>query len=232
MSFRVATETRGARIVYSLHDDSTGASASILPSFGFNLFDLRLPVGGEVRQLLVAVDDFAENPSHPARSGTPILFPFPNRIRNGEFQFGGRTYNLPATNGPNAIHGFALDANWDVVEHAADGESAFLTGRYQISKQSPASQSFWPADGVLEVRYRLAGRRLNMDVTISNPTTTDFPYGFGIHPYFRIPFTPGADPEATRVILPASRYWVLKNFLPTGEIRPVDQRSISGPVSP
>jgi aldose 1-epimerase len=26
------------------------------------------------------------------------------------------------------------------------------------------------------------------------------------------------------VILPASKYWVLKNFLPTGEIRPVDSR--------
>ncbi len=224
MAFRVSTETRGARIVYSLHDDTTGASASILPSFGFNLFDLRLPVGSQVRSLLDAAADFADNPSHPARSGTPILFPFPNRIRDGQFQFGGRTYKLPATNGPNAIHGFALDANWDVVEHTAGAEAAFVTGRYQIAKHSPASRSLWPTDAILEVRYSLAGRQLTMNVTVSNPTADDLPYGFGIHPYFRLPFSPGADPEQTRVILPASHYWVLKDFLPTGEVRPINPR--------
>ena len=63
-----------------------------------------------------------------------------------------------------------------------------------------------------------------MTITVSNPTAANFPYGFGIHPYFRIPFPPGGDPARTQVILPASKYWVLENFLPTGEIRPVDAR--------
>jgi aldose 1-epimerase len=63
-----------------------------------------------------------------------------------------------------------------------------------------------------------------MEVTISNPTADDLPCGFGIHPYFRLPFSPGGDPEQTRVILPASKYWVLKDFLPTGEVRPVEPR--------
>jgi len=224
MAFRVETRTRGGKTVYSLHNDATGASASILPSYGFNLFDLRLPLAGQVRPVLVAADDFADHPSHPARSGTPILFPFPNRIRGGRFTFQGRTYQLPANNGPNAIHGFAMDADWDVLEHGATADSAFLTGRYQISKQSPGSRALWPTDAVLQVRYSLSGRRLSMGVTVSNPTADDLPCGFGIHPYFRLPFSPGGDPEQTRVILPASKYWVLKDFLPTGEVRPVEPR--------
>jgi aldose 1-epimerase len=224
MAFRVETRAHGERTVYSLHDDATGASASILPSYGFNLFDLRLPLAGQVRPVLAAADDFADHPSHPARSGTPILFPFPNRIRDGRFTFEGRTYQLPANNGPNAIHGFAMDADWDVVEHGTTADGAFLTGRYQISKQSPASRPLWPADAVLQVRYSLAGRRLSMVVSASNPTADNLPCGFGIHPYFRLPFSPGGDPEHTRVILPASNYWVLKDFLPTGEIRAVDPR--------
>ena len=69
-----------------------------------------------------------------------------------------------------------------------------------------------------------AGRQLSMTVTVSNPTAANLPYGFGIHPYFRLPFSPGGDPAQTQVILPASKYWVLKDFLPTGEIRPVDSR--------
>ena len=63
-----------------------------------------------------------------------------------------------------------------------------------------------------------------MEVTVSNPTADDLPYGFGIHPYFRLPFSPGGDPEQTRVLLPASKYWVLKDFLPIGEVRPVESR--------
>ena len=33
-----------------------------------------------------------------------------------------------------------------------------------------------------------------MNVTVSNPGADDLPYGFGIHPYFRLPFAPGGDP--------------------------------------
>jgi aldose 1-epimerase len=224
MPFRVETYDRGGRTIYSLHDDATGASASILPSYGFNLFDLRLPVGGQARPMLAAAADFADHPSHPARSGVPILFPFPNRIKDGRFTFGGRSYQLPANNGPNAIHGFAMEAAWDVVEHKASPDEAFLVGHYQISRQSPGALALWPTDAILEVRYGLAGRSLSMKVTISNPTADDLPFGFGIHPYFRLPFPPGGDLEKTRVILPASRYWVLKDSLPTGENEPVDRR--------
>jgi aldose 1-epimerase len=82
----------------------------------------------------------------------------------------------------------------------------------------------WPADAVLQVRYGLAGRRLSMTITVSNPTAEELPYGFGIHPYFRLPLDPGGDPAQTLVVLPASRFWVLSEFLPTGETRPVDDR--------
>ena len=42
--------------------------------------------------------------------------------------------------------------------------------------------------------------------------------------YFRLPFAPGGRPDRTKVILPAAKFWVLKNLLPTGEIRLVDDR--------
>jgi aldose 1-epimerase len=224
MGYRVETQLRGRNQVFLLHDDTTGASASILPSYGFNLFDLRLPAAGEVRPMIVAADDFAEDPRGGAGQGTPILFPYPNRIGGAAFNFQGRNYQLPINNGPNSIHGFAVDAPWDVTEHKADADAAYIVGRYQISRNSPQRLTNWPADAALQVRYALAGRRLTMTITVSNPTASDLPYGFGIHPYFRLPFPPGGDLEQTRVILPASRFWVLKEFLPTGEIRPVDAR--------
>jgi aldose 1-epimerase len=224
MSFRIETQIKGKNVVHILHDETSGASASILPSYGFNLFDLRLPAAGQVRAIVVSAPDFADQPAHPAGNGTPILFPFPNRIRDGRYTFQGRSYQLPATNGPNAIHGFAMTAAWDVFEHRATDSEAFLIGRYQLSKHSPAAGSLWPTDAMLTVRYGLADRRLSMTATVSNPTANQLPYGFGIHPYFRLPFPPGGDVRRTQVILSASKYWALKDFLPTGEIRSVDAR--------
>ena len=224
MAYRITTETRGGRAVYTLHDDASGASASILPSYGFNMYDLRLPVAGQVRPVLHAAPDFAENPRSAGGNGTPVLFPFPNRIAGGRFTFQGKTYSLPANNGPNAIHGFAISAPWDVVGQSTDGGEASLTGRYQISVQSPEMRGHWPTDAAIQIRYGLAGRRLTMTVTVTNPTADDLPYGFGIHPYFLCPFTRGGDQAQTRVTIPASSFWVLDEFIPTGERRPVDGR--------
>ncbi len=224
MAYRVSTESRGGGTVYLLHDESSGASAAVLPSAGFNLFSLKLPAAGQVREVLQSAADFADHPHGPGRLGTPILFPYPNRIRGGGTRTGAGTTSLPINNGPNSIHGFASASAWDVTDHQASSTGASVTGRYQISKNSPDRLPLWPADAVLEVKYALAGRRLTMTVNVTNPTAEELPYGFGIHPYFRLPIVPGGDPARTLVVLPAASYWVLDGFLPTGEVRPVDDR--------
>jgi aldose 1-epimerase len=224
MGYRISTESRNGRTIYRLHDETSGATAAVLPSYGFNLFDLRLPVAGALRPVIDAATDWAENPRSAGRNGIPILFPYPNRVHGGRYRFGGKEFQLPIGLAPNAIHGFAIDAPWDVIEHKATETGAVVAGRYQISKQTPAMLANWPTDAVLQVRYELSGRRLTMTITVSNPTGRDLPYGFGIHPYFRLPFSPEGDPARTQVVVPASRLWVLKDFLPTGEQRPVDER--------
>lgn len=214
----------GGREVVKLLDDMTGASASILPSYGFNLFDLQLPVVGKPTPVIAAASGWAEAPKDPGRNGTPILFPFPNRIRDAKFSFGGKDYTLRANNGPNAIHGFAIDAPWDLLDYGQDGTGAFAVGRYHLAGHTPDAREKWPTDALLQVRYSLAGRKLTMTINVSNPTDRDLPYGFGIHPYFRLPFPPGGDPSKTRVVVPAAKIWALDHFLPTGEIKDVDAR--------
>ena len=224
MAFQVVEKPVGERKVFTLIDTTSGASASVLPAFGFNLFDLRLPVGKEVRPIIVADADFAQNPRDAGRNGTPILFPYPNRVRDGKFEFGGKSYQLPITLGPNAIHGFALDTPWDVQEKGTNDHEAFIVGRWNLAMNAPKMRGLWPTDATLHVRYALAGRKLSMTVTVSNPTDQPLPYGFGIHPYFRLPFEKGSDQTKTSVSLPCSKYWELQEFLPTGEKKPVDAR--------
>ena len=224
MSFRANVNPNGGRPVFELFDDESGASARVLPSYGFNLFDLRLPAAGTIRRAVAARDDWEKTPDKPARNGVPILFPYPGRIAFAKFSFDGKEYELPPAKAPHAIHGFAHEASWDVVEHVADATSARLKGRFQISKQTPQFSSGWPADAILEVEYALAGRRLTMTTTVVNPSEHVLPFGFGIHPYFHLPLDPSGDPARTKAIFPASRFWVLKDSLPTGDRVEVDAR--------
>ena len=223
MAYRVDTTDHSGRTVYTLRDESSGALASVLPSYGFNLFDLRLPVAGEVRRVVVASDDFPDNPTSPGRNGTPVLFPFPNRIREGKYTFEGKSYEIPVGTKVHAIHGFAIAAKWDVVEHGATADGAFLVGRFHLAEHAPKSRPLWPTDAILTIRYALSGRELGMTIKVENPTDRDLPYGFGIHPYFRLPFA-SKDPSKGRMILPASEYWPLEGYLPTGERKPVEPR--------
>jgi aldose 1-epimerase len=223
MAYRVVTTDHNGRTVYTLRDDSSGALASVLPSYGFNMFDLRLPVAGQVRRVVVASDDFPDNPTSPGRNGTPVLFPFPNRIRDSKYTFEGKSHEVPNGGKPHAIHGFAISAKWEVADHGTTADSAFIVGRFQISRHAPEMLKSWPTDAILTIRYTLSGRKLTMAITVENPTGLDLPYGFGIHPYFRVPFT-SKDPVDGRVILPASESWVQEGNIPTGDRQPVEPR--------
>ena len=153
MSTRIERADLGGRTIFTLIDDATGASAAVTPSYGFNLFDLRLPAAGEVRRVIVARDDFAPRPDKPGRNGIPILFPFPNRIRDGRYSFEGKDYELFIDPGKDhAIHGFAIAAPWDVVDQGATDAGAYLVGRFQISRHAPERLASWPSDATLTVR--------------------------------------------------------------------------------
>ena len=69
-----------------------GSSASIWPALGFNCHDWTVPHNGQRLKLLHAEADLFQT-GKATRSGNPVLFPFPNRIRAGHFQvrLAGRT---------------------------------------------------------------------------------------------------------------------------------------------
>ena len=148
----------------------------------------------------------------------PLLFPFPNRINEGKFAWDGRDYDLPPRTGmAHAIHGFALDRPWRVTDQQADS----ITAEFQISKDAPDRASLWPADGILRATYRIQQATLRLEVTVLNPETKPFPFGFGTHTYFKLPLAAGSDPAKCLVQANAAEQWVLDQMIPTGERRPV-----------
>jgi aldose 1-epimerase len=71
-------------------------------------------------------------------------------------------------------------------------------------------------DGAMLHKNRLACR-----VLITNPDSKPLPWGFGTHPYFRLPLRPGGDESKCAVAAPVAETWELKDLLPTGNRLPV-----------
>jgi aldose 1-epimerase len=227
MAFQVRQETRPVSsgldgTVYVLEAPS-GARAEIWPALGCNCYRWRLPWKNHLLDLLYASPTlFAE--TRPTRSGIPILFPFPNRIRAGRFSWERKEYQLPPNDpsGKNAIHGFACRHPWRIVDQGADAESAWLQAEFWCSRDAPDALPQWPADHRLQLTFRLRERSLHLEALVDNPGGAPLPFGLGYHPYFRVPFVPVSEDRRCLVEVRAETYWELEDLLPTGRLLSVD----------
>lgn len=204
--------------VVEIRDPESGSNASIAPSLGFNCFRFEShTAGGAVVDVIDSLPDFLSGTSRPSGSGIPILFPFPNRIAAGQYRWEGREYQLPLPPGrPDAIHGFCYDHPWRVT---ARDEGA-VTGTFQLSIDAPDRRPLWPADFLIEVRYEVRGAALRSSIRVTNPDSRPLPWGFGTHPYFKLPLGPTGDADKCLYRAPAHLRWPLKDSLPWGQPTP------------
>ena len=152
------------------------------------------------------VDGFAED-AMPIGGRGQLLMPWPNRIRDGAYSFGGSQHQLALTEPSrhNASHGLARWAAWSVEEHA---ESSVSLG-YRLMAQSGYP---WTVD--LHVLYDLSPDGLTVTQTATNMSAAPAPYAQGAHPYL----APGSGPvDGWELTLPAStRLLVDDRLLPVG----------------
>ncbi len=204
--------------VIELREPQTGASAQVLVSLGFNCFEYLAPIDGEARDVLWSQPNFAEGTQRPSRSGIPILFPFPGRIRGTDFVWDGQTYTQDANDERgNAIHGFVHMRRWRVI----DQSESRVVGQFQATLDDPLLVNRWPSDFRITVAYELTPGALRCELHVENPDSRQsLPCGLGLHPYFRVP-PGGGDGADWRVRLPVTEKWELIDLLPTGRRLPV-----------
>lgn len=113
------------------------------------------------------------------------LVPWPNRIRDGRYEFAGAVQQLPLTEPERqcAIHGLLRWANWTVADQAADA----VTMEHLLYPQPG-----YPHTLRLAVEYRLDGDGLTVRTTATNVGGAACPYGAGAHPYLTVG-TPSVD---------------------------------------
>jgi aldose 1-epimerase len=214
--------TTGSALVVRLEDEA-GNVAEVRPDLGFNCYRWQTVRDGKTLDLLYADERLLGPGGRPTRGGIPILFPFPNRIRDARFTWEGREWTLPPTdnNGRNAIHGFACRAAWRIVDRGADAHGAWLTGEF-ASTDDLETRKLWPGDYRLRVTYRLGDGVLRLTAEVTNPGSTALPFGLGYHPYFRLPFVGAGPADESLISVPAASLWELTETLPTGKRLPVD----------
>jgi aldose 1-epimerase len=142
--------------------------------------------------------------------GIPILLPFPNRIQDGVFTYAGKTYEVNPKQ-----HGFVRDKKWNVLNSgASESEGAWILSEFNASDHPQTILQQFPFPFHATVLYRLREGRLEMLTTMRNTGDAVLPFGFGIHPYFRLP-------DSGTLQVPANERWELEAFIPTGQILPV-----------
>jgi aldose 1-epimerase len=156
-------------------------------------------VGGGLRSYRIGgidlVDGYAAGELCSGGRGQPLI-PWPNRLRDGVYEFDGRRYQLPLTEPEtrSAIHGLVRWANWTVGERGADRV---------VMEHVLHPQPGWPGTLGLRIEYALGVRGLTVTTTAVNVGERACPYGAGAHPYLTLG-TSTVDALTLRV--PAGRY--------------------------
>ncbi|MFM2400528.1 MAG: hypothetical protein RI950_44 [Bacteroidota bacterium] len=186
---------------YALFNPQVGASLIELHLSGLSLIDLP---GSEKYPL-------ESNPYHPSS----LLTPWVNRVRNGNYSFKGKNYQLPINepNLGNAIHGLLARASFDVEQvsensitliHAYSGEEPNypfpFTFRYTYTLQD---------SGSLEITFEA-----------KNTGTSSLPFACGWHPYFSFPDTSAEDLEI--------KFKPISRFLSDSQMIPLQEENLNG----
>ena len=112
-----------------------------------------------------------------------VLFPFPNRIKDGTFEFGERSYQVGINDLTfnNAIHGLVYDQSF-ALQEAKDGSGKALV---KLKYRADGSHPGFPFEYELMLTYSFADSgEVTLGFEVTNTGYQTFPFGIGWHPYF------------------------------------------------
>lgn len=142
-----------------------------------------------------------------------LLYPFPNRLKNGQYSWLGQSYQFPLndTERNNALHGFGMERPLTIssTELAEDKAIIRMIGDYD------GSFDYYPWPFQIELSYHLYGPdTFFFEVAVKNRADSEIPMGLGWHPYFQL-----ADKAESCILRlpPAEMVGIDAQMIPTGK---------------
>lgn len=201
----VINEIQGPEgLIIELRNTKRGEKAHILPECGGTLIQLfehiRLPGSGPIHQ----------NAYHPSA----LLAPWVNRVRNGNYSFQGRNYQLPITEPTlgNAIHGFLARKPFEIIEKKVIDNQAKLVLQHSYTGDYPGFP--FPFDFQLTYELHTNGHFF-IRFGIKNTGEHQMPFAIGWHPYFTFPDADLSDLEIS--FSPQSKFLSDSQMIPLRE---------------
>jgi aldose 1-epimerase len=151
------------------------------------------------------IDGFAIG-EHADGGRGQALIPWPNRIRDGRYDWDGERHQLDVSEVPraNAIHGLLRWREW----RPADRGPSHVTLRERVFPMPG-----YPFTLAVEVDYRLDDAGLQCTTRATNVGARACPYGAGFHPYLSL----GGPIDEALLTVPAARRLTLdERAIPTG----------------
>lgn len=160
------------------------------------------------------IHDFlaADNPYYGA-----IIGRYANRIANGKFSMGNKTYQLETNIGINHLHGGTGGFHtkvWDVLEYG----SQYLKLQYT----SPDGEEGYPGSVVTTIEFIIVLNSLHIQYTAVSESTTIL--NLTHHPFFNLNGCGSGTVYQHQLRIHAASYLPVSNqVIPTGEIASVEQ---------
>jgi aldose 1-epimerase len=155
---------------------------TVCSNFGAKLTHLNFQAGG--KNIPVLWELTLPEIKSGAWCKSEILFPFPNRLRDGRYEFEGTTYQFPIDEpiNMNAIHGFVNNRPFEVKEMVVKNDKAKISLQHDFLgdfKHYPFAFSL-----TVSFEYDLNLKSLNTSFDVVNMGDKKMPFGLGWHPYF------------------------------------------------
>jgi len=202
-------------VLGSLTKDGDNLEARISLAYGANLcqFSLNKKMIIDYEPKLLKSSDF---------TGTPILYPTPNRVENGVFEFNGNIYDQVKRGRRIFEHGLVYDEPWKIVQINANKNQASLIAKIDWNKDCALYKAF-PFIHDLTIVYELDCEGITITYKIHNKDSESIPFGFGLHPYFQ-KLSGDAD---TKIRVPVTHIMeATEELLPTGNLVPIQETEL------
>ncbi|MCR3760357.1 aldose 1-epimerase [Clostridium felsineum] len=203
-----------------------GYEALIIPDVGGNVVELKNN-DKNVSVLRTPKEDlkFDDFKNRPQVYGLPVLFP-PNRIEDGTFKVGERTYKFPINEAKNNnyIHGFIKNSKWTLAKKDIVEDKAVVEVIFDFNKDKEAYKYF-PHEFQFKLSYELSKDGLKQTTSVVNLSSEEMPVSVGYHSAFNVPFIDGSKDSNCRVKISIDKFWkqdsrnlpTLESFEPEGE---------------
>ena len=184
--------------------------------YGARIVSIQAPDrNGHRVNIVLGYNNIAQYVSDPKDFFGAIVGRYGNRIAKGAFSLDGKSYQIPANNNGNALHGGPQGFSSKLWHGTPMGTDAV-----ELTLTSTDGDMGFPGTLHASVRYTLTGNRLRIDyrAETDHPTIVNFTN----HSYFNLAGESNGDILSQKIRLSADSFTPIDaTMIPTGEIRPV-----------